>query len=179
MILSTWIFPAMFFLPYLLTDSIAFEEFELKICGIVLHESVWKVAYYHFSLLFDSISLTVIIFCNVKVYRKLRNHVANISLILPKSGSFAATNDVLKLTICCCICPLTFQLPAAAAKPWLTENEWVGRVLTMLFHFNSCLHPVITLYFMKPFYREFLRFFSRQNYTNTNTTRALGVMTRF
>lgn len=163
MITSTWIYPCVFFLPFLFTNSFGYEEFELQICGIKIQDSVWKIIYYHFSLVSTSISWATIVFCNVKVYQKLFNHVSTESQIEFKSVSVRATKEVLKLTVCYCICPTVFQLPAVVAKPWLTGNEWEGRVLSILFHFNSCLNPVLTVYFIKPFYRKFMKFFRRNH----------------
>ncbi len=159
MIANSWIFSILVFLPYLVTDSIGFEYYELSVCGIITHGSTWKIGYYHLSLVLACIGFGVTVFCNVKVYQKLRNHAKTVGRSFEK-GSVRATNDVLKLTVCCSVCPCLLQLPATLAKPWL-NGGYTGHIFALMFDFNSCLSPALTIYFMKPVYREFLRIIRR------------------
>lgn len=156
MVIGAWVFPAIIFSTFVITGYMDYEEYELQLCGPITYGSVWRKVYFYCSLSGPfSLSYVCIVFCNVKVYAKMKEHSMQKSTKLMSKAQSEGTNNVLKLTIICCICPIIFQIPGMLVKPWINETFLLGPFVGIMFHINSVFNPYLTIFTMKPYLRAF------------------------
>lgn len=156
MIAGSWVVAILIPLPFQLAGKTGFDRDNVHCC-IVVMDSLWWTIYYTFVILVLLVGMCdgVMLYCNVKIYKKLQEHSHTNSL---KNNIVNQNKELLYFMIADTVVPLFFHTVYHVAKVAYTfrENATLKLFLPTFYSGGVAVRCLVILILLRP-YRQALK----------------------
>lgn len=169
-ILLSWAFVFAILLTFALGGKTRFDDDNDHCCIVVKNSTVWTI-YFWFVCMVPIVGFGdgTVIFCNVKIYRRLKKHAENRSL---SKNVIRQHKELLWFLIIEMIVPIVFHTVYLIAKFVYIDRRLLlwKQFFTILYLMNSTVRSIVTLTVLAPYRRKLTKLFVRRTSTTPQDT---------